>query len=172
MSLVIALFLYNFFNGQSGTSLFESFVLAGWNFFLALPIIAIGVFDADITPEQAMANPPLYKTGQRNEDLNLKSFSIWICNAMYHACISFWLGRFIVDAYLDQAIHLQGITIYTGLLMTMNAKVILETLSWTIISYGFVIFSFGLFFFFLGVYPYCTFLSWDMWGVTPVMLES
>jgi hypothetical protein len=24
----------------------------------------------------------------------------------------------------------------------------------------------------LGVYPYCTFLSWDMWGVTPVMLES
>jgi magnesium-transporting ATPase (P-type) len=38
-----------FINGQSGTTLFESFVvMAGWSC-LALPIIAIGIFDRDVS---------------------------------------------------------------------------------------------------------------------------
>ncbi len=48
IALVISLFLFNFYNGYSGTTLFESFVMAGWNFFLALPIIAIGIYDTDV----------------------------------------------------------------------------------------------------------------------------
>ena len=49
IALVISLFLFNFYNGYSGTTLFESFVMAGWNFFLALPIIAIGIYDTDVS---------------------------------------------------------------------------------------------------------------------------
>ena len=48
IALVICLFLFNFYNGFSGTTLFESFVMAGWNFFLALPIIVIGIADFDV----------------------------------------------------------------------------------------------------------------------------
>ncbi|OQS00642.1 P-type ATPase (P-ATPase) Superfamily [Thraustotheca clavata] len=156
MSLVIVLFFFNFYNGESGTSLFESFVMAGWNFFLALPIISIGVFDQDVLPEQAVSYPPLYITGQKNADLN----------------VNFWVPLAIVPAYTTSAFHLQGTTIYSGLLMTMNGKVILETLTWTWYSYSFVTFSLLLFFFFLGVYPFCTFLGTDMLGVTGVMLSS
>ncbi|OQR83282.1 P-type ATPase (P-ATPase) Superfamily [Achlya hypogyna] len=172
MSLVIVLFLFNFFNGQSGSSLFESFVLAGWNFFLALPIISIGVFDEDVSPQQALAFPPLYVTGQRNEDLNVKCFCQWIINAVYHAFVSFWIPLYIVPAYFTQSFYLQGTTIYSGLLMTMNAKVILETLCWTRFSYAVLAFSIALFFFFLLVYPFCTFLGTDMIGVSTTMLAS
>ncbi|KDO21211.1 hypothetical protein SPRG_13712 [Saprolegnia parasitica CBS 223.65] len=172
MSLVIVLFLFNFFNGQSGSSLFESFVLAGWNFFLALPIISIGVFDQDVNPEQALAFPPLYMTGQRNEDLNVKCFLLWIANAIYHAFVSFWIPLYIVPAYTAHSFYLQGTTIYSGLLMTMNAKVILETLCWTRFSYAVLAFSILLFFFFLLVYPHMTFLGTDMFGVTPIMLGA
>ncbi len=49
ITLVLVLFFYNFFNGFSGTTLFESFVMAGWNFFLALPIIVIGITDHDVS---------------------------------------------------------------------------------------------------------------------------
>ncbi|KDO21212.1 hypothetical protein SPRG_21329 [Saprolegnia parasitica CBS 223.65] len=172
MSLVIVLFFFNFFNGESGTSLFESFVMAGWNFFLALPIISIGVFDQDVPPAQATSYPPLYMTGQRNEDLNVKCFCIWIANAMFHACVSFWIPLYIVPAYSTHSFYLQGTTIYSGLLMTMNAKVMLETMTWTRFSYAVVSFSILLFFFFLLVYPYMTFLGTDMIGITPVMLGS
>lgn len=48
IALVIVLFLYNFWNAFSGTTLFESFVMAGWNFFLAMPIIVIGIADYDV----------------------------------------------------------------------------------------------------------------------------
>ncbi|KAF0688063.1 Aste57867_20287 [Aphanomyces stellatus] len=172
MSLVIVLFLYNFYNGQSGTSLFESFVMAGWNFFLALPIIAIGIFDEDVSPDQAMAFPPLYLTGQRNEDLNIKYFCLWIGNAFYHAFISFWLPLYIVPSYVSQSLHVQGTTIYTGLLMAMNLKVIYETMSWTPFNIGFIIFSFLLFYFFLAVYPSVPALGNDMIGVPATMLST
>ncbi|KAH9136730.1 hypothetical protein LEN26_006021 [Aphanomyces euteiches] len=172
MALVIVLFLYNFVNAHSGTSVFESFVMAGWNFFLALPIIAIGIFDEDVSPEQAMSHPTLYTTGQRNDDLNIYRFSIWIANAVFHAFVSFLLPLAYVMGYPTHAFHLQGTTIYTGLLMTMNCKVILETMSWTSYNRGFIIFSIALFFFFLGVYPHCTFLSWDMWGIPSILLSS
>ncbi|OQR90492.1 hypothetical protein THRCLA_22544 [Thraustotheca clavata] len=56
--------------------------------------------------------------------------------------------------------------------MTMNAKVILETLCWTRFSYAVLAFSIALFFFFLLVYPYCTFLGTDMVGVSTKMLSS
>ncbi|KAH9132203.1 hypothetical protein AeRB84_021329 [Aphanomyces euteiches] len=156
MALVIVLFLYNFFNGQSGTSIFESFVMAGWNFFLALPIIAIGIFDEDVSPEQAMAYPPLYMTGQRNEDLN----------------INFWLPVNIVQGFTTEAFYVQGTTVYTGLLMTMNLKVIFETLSWTWFSYACLGFSFLLYYFFLAVYPAIPSLGKDMIGVPAFMLST
>ncbi|RHZ32667.1 hypothetical protein DYB37_012825 [Aphanomyces astaci] len=119
-----------------------------------------------------MAFPALYMTGQRNDDLNVYRFCLWIGNAIFHACVSFWLPIYIVAGYPTEAFHLQGTTIYTGLLMTMNCKVIMETMSWTMYSHGFIVFSLLLFFFFLGVYPLFTFLSWDMVGITPVLLSG
>ncbi len=45
---MLTLFFYNFTNGYSGTTLYDSIIMAGWNFFLALPIIVIGMEDIDV----------------------------------------------------------------------------------------------------------------------------
>ncbi|KAF4147432.1 Phospholipid-translocating P-type ATPase C-terminal [Phytophthora infestans] len=174
VALVIALFLFNFYNGQSGTSVFESFVMAGWNFFLALPIIAIGVFDEDVAPEQVLRNPTLYVPGQRNDGINMKRFSIWLINAMIQAFICFMLamyGTINVDG-LSVGLYLQGSVIYSVLLMSANVKVVLETLSWTKFNRMVLAFSLWLFFFFLLVFPFMGALGLDLHGVSIRLLSS
>jgi phospholipid-transporting ATPase len=43
--ITFTLFYFNVFTGWSGASLYESLVYSGFNFFLGLPIIGIGIFD-------------------------------------------------------------------------------------------------------------------------------
>ncbi|KAG7395223.1 Phospholipid-transporting ATPase IA [Phytophthora boehmeriae] len=174
VALVIALFLFNFYNGQSGTSVFESFVMAGWNFFLALPIIAIGIFDEDVSPEYVLRNPVLYTPGQRNEGINMKRFSAWIINAIIQAFICFMLAMYgtVNVGGLSVGLYLQGCVVYSVLLMSANLKVIVETLSWTKYNRLVLAFSFWLFGFFLIVYPNMGTLGKDMRGVSMRLLGS
>ncbi|KAG1703816.1 hypothetical protein DVH05_006825 [Phytophthora capsici] len=173
VALVIALFLFNFYNGQSGTSVFESFVMAGWNFFLALPIIAIGVFDEDVASEQVLRNPTLYMPGQRNDGINMKRFSTWLVNAIIQAFICFMLAMYgtINVGGLSAGLYLQGSVIYSVLLMSANLKVVLETLSWTKFNRMVLAFSLWLFFFFLLVFPFMGALGRDLYGVSLRLLS-
>jgi phospholipid-transporting ATPase len=52
--LTMILFYYTFYTGFSGQSLFEDYVYTGYNFFLAMPIITIGIFDRDISEVSAL----------------------------------------------------------------------------------------------------------------------
>lgn len=173
VALVIALFLFNFYNGQSGTSVFESFVMAGWNFFLALPIIAIGVFDEDVSPAQVLLQPKLYIPGQKNSDLNMRRFSLWIVNAIIQALLCFLMTVYGI-ANLEElgiGLYLQGTIIYSVLLMSANIKVTLETLSWTRYNAMFFACSLFLFFFFVIVFQYFGDLGDDLFGVSFRMLK-
>lgn len=172
VALVIALFLFNFYNGQSGTSVFESFVMAGWNFFLALPIIAIGVFDEDVAPEQATSYPVLYVPGQTNQGLNVKRFASWIINAIIQAVLCFFIALYGTKNVggLSAGLYLQGTVVYSVLLMSANVKVVLETQSWTKFNGGFLAFSLLLFLFFLLLFPFLGEFGNDLYGVTVRML--
>jgi phospholipid-translocating P-type ATPase (flippase) len=164
IALVISLFVYNFHNGQSGAPLFESFVMAGWNFFLALPIIAIGVFDQDIPEEIVLRFPQLYRRGQHDSDLNMRVFARTILNSVAHALICFF-GCYAGTRVTEQGIYALGLLFYTSLLGTMQLKVLLLALNWNKYHVIVVAFSVWLFVFFLLVYPLFTFLSYDMFGV-------
>lgn len=173
VALVIALFLFNFFNGQSGTSVFESFVMAGWNFFLALPIIAVGIFYQDVSPEQALRYPKLYIAGQRNEGLNTKCFSAWILDAVIQAHICFLC---VINPISNlhggiPALYLQGTVIYAVLLLSANLKVAIETDFWT--KYNFSVLSFSVVFFlsFLVIFPTVSGLGGELAGVSSRMLQ-
>lgn len=159
IALVMVLFLFNFWNGHSGTTLFESFVMAGWNFFLALPIIVIGIVDQDVADHVSLRNPALYLSGQRSLDLNVTRFSRWIMNAFVHGLWAFFLPLPMLDSIWDSAgqadgLYVVGTVVYTCLLMTMNYKVALETRLWTKTSHFFFYFSIAFFFIFLIVYNF------------------
>lgn len=173
VALVIALFLFNFSNGQSGTSVFESFVMAGWNFFLALPIIAVGIFYQDVNPEQALRYPKLYIAGQCNEGLNTKRFAAWIIDAVIHAHICFLC---VVNSVTsvgggNHALYLQGTVIYSVLLLSANFKVALETEFWTKYNFSVLLFSLVFFVSFLVIFPSINGMGNELAGVSSRILH-
>ncbi|RLN47248.1 hypothetical protein BBJ29_009536 [Phytophthora kernoviae] len=169
IALVISLFMFNFFNGQSGAPLFESFVMAGWNFFLALPIIVIGVYDQDIPEDIVLRFPQLYRCGQHDSDLNMRVFTRTILNSVVHALICFF-GCYAGTQITTLGLYVLGTLFYTSLLGAMKLKVV--QLALVINKYHAVVmaFSIGLFVFFLLVYPHLTFMSYDMYGVPAQMV--
>nr|KAE8935242.1 Phospholipid-transporting ATPase 3 [Phytophthora fragariae] len=170
IALVISLFVFNFFNGQSGAPLFESFVMAGWNFFLALPIIVIGVFDQDIPEVVVLKFPQLYRRGPVDSDLNMRVFARTIVNSVGHALICFF-GCYAGTLLASQGLYVLGTLFYTALLGTMKLKVVLLALNWNKYHFAVMAFSVGLFVFFLLVYPRFTFMSYDMFGVPAHMIR-
>ncbi|KAJ0408844.1 hypothetical protein P43SY_000740 [Pythium insidiosum] len=69
-------------------------------------------------------------------------------------------------------LFLGGTVFYSALLTTMKVKVVMLTLSWNKYHMFAMAFSFWLFFLFLIVYPFMTFLSYDMFGVTKMMFNE
>ena len=57
---VILMCYYTPMSGYSGTTLFEDNLRITFNFLCSIPILAIGLFDCDIHPEQALSSPELY----------------------------------------------------------------------------------------------------------------
>ncbi|KAL7691088.1 putative P-type ATPase, subfamily IV, HAD superfamily [Plasmopara halstedii] len=170
IALVICLFTFNFYNGQSGTPLFESFVMAGWNFFLALPIIVIGIYDQDISEEIILKYPQLYRYGQYDSDLNMHKFSTTIINAIGHALVCFFVCYGCMQ-YTNYGLYVIGTLFYAALLGTMKLKVTILTQVWNKYHFAVMTFSIWLFIFFLLVYPHMTFMGYDMYGVPVYMIQ-
>lgn len=70
--LTLTLFFYTFSTGFSGTSLYESLVYAGFNFFLGLPIFCVGVLERDISEKSCLAHPIVYASGMHRSCVCLK----------------------------------------------------------------------------------------------------
>ena len=76
--LVGILFFYCFYSGISGTIPLNTIIFSGYNFYLGLPILAIGVFDLDIEKEDVLKFPALaYAVGRCREMLNMKNMIKW-----------------------------------------------------------------------------------------------
>lgn len=98
------LFYYCFYSGFSGTVPLDSFVLSGYNFYLGLPIIALGALDFDVSKEDVMKYPRLaYNTGRLGELLNNWNMLRWCVTAflfgmmLYAVLIRFFTSLMSVD---------------------------------------------------------------------------
>mmetsp|Transcript_24661 Transcript_24661/g.79372 ORF Transcript_24661/g.79372 Transcript_24661/m.79372 type:complete len:887 (-) Transcript_24661:131-2791(-) len=93
IALVFTLFLFNFDNGQSGTTFYDSIIKLSWNVFLAWPIIVFGVYDADVRDADARRIPGLYMEGPAKRHLNVPRFVEWIVLALVHGAIVYFVPR-------------------------------------------------------------------------------
>jgi phospholipid-transporting ATPase len=72
ITMVATLFFFGFFNGYSGTTLYESWLGAGWNVgWTFMPIIAVGMYDSDVSSSTVMKYPCIYQAGQSNGSFSL-----------------------------------------------------------------------------------------------------
>jgi phospholipid-transporting ATPase len=127
--LVSGLFFFLLYSGFSGTSLFEDNILAGYNFFLGLPILTLGLFDKDISVEYAMATPQMYEVGRNNRDLNTYEVVKWIWLSLLHGVFIYFFtlrASSVCGAMAADSFYIFGLSVYSVLIFTMNLKVLFE----------------------------------------------
>jgi phospholipid-transporting ATPase len=76
IALTLVLFAFTFVSGYSGQLLFDDYIYSGYNFFLALPVVAFGIFDRDISAESLERYKMLYVSGRERLDMNIPVSSL------------------------------------------------------------------------------------------------
>uniref|UniRef100_A0A7S0EQ35 Phospholipid-transporting ATPase n=1 Tax=Hanusia phi TaxID=3032 RepID=A0A7S0EQ35_9CRYP len=152
MTLVTSLFLYNSYNGWSGTAIYASIVLICFNVaYTFLPIIFYGFLERDVNDTTALNNPQLYIPGQRREGFNATVMLTWMLNAIVHCVFVFFLptAAFAATGVVDLGVY--GTTVMHSLVIAVNVRLFLEEnyISW--ISHLVIFVSIALFYFVVGV---------------------
>jgi phospholipid-translocating P-type ATPase (flippase) len=133
MTFYLTQLLFQNFTGVSGTSLYESWTLAGYNLaFSALPVIFVGVFEKDLNEETLLAQPWIYAYGQINGATGLWTIFHWLLSAIYHAfCLLFLPLSFygiygsydISQTNEDSSLYRLGTIVYTAVVFVVNIKI-------------------------------------------------
>ncbi|RHY34313.1 hypothetical protein DYB32_001300 [Aphanomyces invadans] len=130
MALIMTLFAYSFLNGHSGQTLYESYLMVGWNalytFFPILVLgtcrqhrayfvlgsVVVGIKDEDISAEAVMRFPFIYRTNQLDKELNIEKMRLWVGNALLHSFLVFVLTTFLVYKMGTHSIPTAGVFVY------------------------------------------------------------
>ena len=139
--LVSTLLLYGGWTGWTGTALFDSLMLAGFNVLWALAgIIAFGSIENDVSPAAALTHPQLYKSGAKKADFNNWVLLQWMLRALGHTvlCLALpvycFLGRTILESGLDEGLAGFGLCVMQTLVAAVNLKLLLMTANLTRLS--------------------------------------
>ena len=194
--LVSILFYYCTYSGFSGTMPLDSIVFSGYNFYLGLPILAISIFDCDISIDDIMKYPYLaYNTGRNSEMLNMKTMSKWCFFAFLQGLLLFVLvirfiggpsfitsssGAFEFDIYgtglntindgRNLGIYVEGFLIYTVIIVAMQYKVV--AMAVTPNDYFWFLWILSFCGFLLFVYLYGLFPTLDWYNTVPLALAQ
>ncbi|KAI8987868.1 hypothetical protein BDF20DRAFT_813789 [Mycotypha africana] len=143
VAMYLTQFWYAFYNGFSGSTLYESWTMSCFNvIFTFLPPLCIGIFDQFVTARMLDKYPQMYMLGQKNEFFNQKKFWGWFGNAVFHSLVLFFLGvgMLSTDGVFSNGIvggqWWAGTAVFTAVLGCILWKGALITDVWT--KYAFI----------------------------------
>eukprot|EP00002_Diphylleia_rotans_P033011 TRINITY_DN698_c0_g1_i11.p1 TRINITY_DN698_c0_g1~~TRINITY_DN698_c0_g1_i11.p1 ORF type:complete len:1852 (+),score=333.99 TRINITY_DN698_c0_g1_i11:998-6553(+) len=171
MAFVLTLFYYTFSNAFSGTTLYESWLGAGWNVgWTLLPVMFVSVLDQDASALNLKQFPSLYGWGQARMGFNLSVMFRWSMNAVVHSLIIYYcgvsiFGGIISSTGLSDDLFLMGTMINGCLMLTVNFKIGFETFYWTTPYVLILAASTLLWFLYIIVYSYMYAVSADFYYV-------
>eukprot|EP00741_Cyanophora_paradoxa_P005052 tig00000851_g4894.t1 len=179
ISFVLTLFYFGFYNGKSGTTLFESWLGAFWNVgFTLAPIILVGILDQDVSAASSEENPRLYLAGQWGMDFNAKRMAVWLAQAIAHSCVVYFMcvGAVGKDAPLPDGtgggLYYLGTVVNFCLVLTVTYKICLETRHWTWLNHLFTWGSVAFWFLFVIVYSAMLKISSDFYFLAYAMFKT
>mgnify|MGYP003920508389 CR=1 FL=1 len=140
--LVFTLFLFQIDCLWSGQSLYENWMLAGFNFFVGAPIVFIGFFDRDISKDFMRRYPETYASGMRGEAFNWRIVTRWAVAAILYAVALYFFGT-LMQGFGENSpfmnslagnsagggLAVSGTVIYLSLIIAMTLKSCIETKS-------------------------------------------
>ncbi|RDX84223.1 putative phospholipid-transporting ATPase 9, partial [Mucuna pruriens] len=153
------LFLYEVYASFSGQPAYNDWFLSLYNvFFSSLPVIALGVFDQDVSARYCLKFPLLYQEGVQNVLFSWRRILGWMLNGFISALIIFF---FCTKAMELQAFDAEGrtagkdilgATMYTCVVWVVNLQMALAISYFTLIQHFFIWGSIFFWYLFLLVY--------------------
>ncbi|CAD5219936.1 unnamed protein product [Bursaphelenchus okinawaensis] len=137
-SFTLTHFWYSFFCGYSAQTVYDPILIASYNmFFTALPVIAMGVFDQDVSEDYSVRFPKLYIPGQYNLFFNMRIFTYSVIHGMISSLVLFFVpyGAFYNSINHDgrdlESFNMLAFTIFTALVVVVTGQIMLDTSYWT-----------------------------------------
>ncbi|KAJ0785150.1 putative P-type phospholipid transporter [Helianthus annuus] len=159
----LTLFYFEAFTGFSGQSVYDDWYMLLFNVVLtSLPVIALGVFEQDVSSEICLQFPALYQQGPRNLFFDWYRIFGWMGNGLYCSLIVFFLNIII---FYDQAFRAGGQTadmtvvgtaMFTCVIYAVNCQISLTMSHFTWIQHfliGFSIIAWYVFIILYGMMP-------------------
>ncbi|KAF7806313.1 putative phospholipid-transporting ATPase 9 [Senna tora] len=139
------LFFFDIYASFSGEPAYNDWFLSLYNvFFTSLPVIALGVFDQDVSAKLCLKFPLLYQEGVQNVLFSWIRILGWAFNGVLSATIIYF---FCISALEDQAfrkggevvgLEELGATMYTCVVWVVNCQMALSINYFTYIQHVFI----------------------------------
>ncbi|KAI4387562.1 hypothetical protein MLD38_005384 [Melastoma candidum] len=154
-----SLFLFEAHTAFSGQSAYNDWFLSLFNvFFTSLPVMALGVFDQDVSARFCLRFPILYQEGVQNVLFSWRRILGWMGNGFTSAIIIFF---FCIKALEEQAFRddgqVAGYAIFGGIMYTcvvwvVNLQMALAVSYFTLIQHILIWGSIAIWYLFLVIY--------------------
>ncbi|OBS66119.1 hypothetical protein A6R68_05340, partial [Neotoma lepida] len=112
--------------------------------YTSLPVLAMGIFDQDVSDQTSMDYPQLYEPGQLNLLFNKRRFFICVAHGIYTSLALFFIpyGSFYNVAGEDGQ-HIAdyqsfAVTMATSLVIVVSVQIALDTSYWTVVNHVFI----------------------------------
>ncbi|XP_010936763.1 putative phospholipid-transporting ATPase 9 isoform X2 [Elaeis guineensis] len=155
----LTLFLFEAYASFSGQAGYNDWFMSFYNvFFTSLPVIALGVFDQDVSARFCLKFPMLYQEGVQNVLFSWARLLSWMFNGILNAITIFF---FCTSAFQHQAfrkggevvgLEVLGATMYTCVVWVVNCQMALSVSYFTLIQHIFIWGGIALWYLFLLVY--------------------
>ncbi|KAL5793184.1 hypothetical protein ACOSP7_001778 [Xanthoceras sorbifolium] len=153
------LFWFEAYASFSGEPAYNDWYMSCYNvFFTSLPVIALGVFDQDVSARLCLKYPLLYQEGVQNVLFNWPRVLGWMSNGVISSIIIFF---FTTNSIFNQAFRMDGhvvdyevfgVAMYTCVVWVVNCQMALSINYFTWIQHFFIWGSIALWYIFLVVY--------------------
>ncbi|KAK4597252.1 hypothetical protein RGQ29_015005 [Quercus rubra] len=153
------LFLYEAYASFSGLPAYNDWFLSLYNvFFSSIPVVAMGVFDQDVSARYCLKFPQLYQEGVQNLLFSWRRILSWMLNGFCGAIIIFF---FCTKAMELQAFNndgqtagrdILGATMYTCIVWVVNLQMALFITYFTLVQHVVIWGSIAFWYLFLLIY--------------------
>ncbi|XP_020234713.1 probable phospholipid-transporting ATPase 8 isoform X2 [Cajanus cajan] len=155
------LFWFEAYASFSGQAAYNDWYMSFYNvFFTSLPVIALGVFDQDVSAKLCLKYPFLYLEGVEDILFSWPRILGWMLNGVLSSLVIFFLTT---NSVLNQAFRVDGkvvdfeilgVTMYTCVVWTVNCQMALSINYFTWIQHFFIWGSIAFWYVFVLIYGY------------------
>ncbi|XP_053948290.1 phospholipid-transporting ATPase ID isoform X1 [Anastrepha ludens] len=133
---------YSFFCGFSAQTVFDPMFISVYNlFYTSLPVLALGVFEQDVSDKHSVEYPKLYTPGLKSQLFNTREFVYSVLHGAFSSLILFLIpyGTYkdgVSPNGLILSDHMTlGAVVATILIIDNTAQIALYTSYWTIFNH-------------------------------------